>query len=328
MNPISRPSRSTDPGEQSSSEPKPRHPARRRSSETDGATDSAPALGTRPAPPLRLDSLVAGSYDPSSTTEDLEQLLAELSIAPADRQPAPSSGVDSPPRSERIQLAQMLSDTLNQELANAAAARTEPQRLNAIQSALDLAPATAPAQWHDCLRQAAQLIGATSGNAASIDTARRVLASFVDLAMRERSDQLPDQAAELAGALGDAAASFPFAARCELLVAQSATANRLGSLTMVNAAILALIRQLPADSDAETTRRIATLAEAIPNMPIGHRALAAIKLYNCAPVAMPWRLDALERIAALNTLLPELAATEEFCKILNQEIYRLRIEQQ
>ncbi len=250
----------------------------------------------------------------SLTQIDLTQSSVPVTVRPGPK-PVPATQQD---------LQQTLRTLLEHELSRAATGSHQ-QRLGAIQAAITLLPGVPPDHRHASIHQLIGCLEHTGRNDEALDCAIELIESFAAYPCCTERNLLNDSAALFARQLITATATFPFEARCRLVVKLLHASTALSSFAMAKATFDELITRISEGTVYQQAQQIGQVAARIPSMPQEYRTLATMKLYERAPENGPLRLATLEALAANSVLLGDAQRTTEFCLILNQEIFRLRI---
>lgn len=290
-------------------------------------SQSAPTLMT--APTLRTRPQAAGRNghpDSDDVENELRKLVDELIQAERGEAHSPWAGGNTPSGMAKT-LDQLISETIDFEIRNATTAPRERQQLAALNAALGLLPADDPAHRYRSLMLIVHQLERASGRCTSTDVAARIVETFAAYPCATDPAQLSANALDFTLAMGAATAGYPFAARCEILVALTIAADHIDCFAMARAAVDGLINEVRTVSDDKRLAYILQLAARIEDLPEDYRPVSAMKLYGCVPTNRLDRLAALEAIAANNVTMPDSQAALVFRTILNQEIYRLRLDQ-
>jgi hypothetical protein len=112
------------------------------------------------------------------------------------------------------------------------------------------------------------------------------------------------------------------------MVYQLWAAKKLECFAMVKASTDRLADIVCNDDDETTAQRIEQIVDTVATLPLKYRLMVASALYQCVTDEAHSKLRALEAIAHKNVDLPDTIDAREFCKVVNQQIYQLRIGQQ
>lgn len=281
------------------------------------------------APPVMKSTPIAARQ---SQEEELLQLLDQLRVdtEAVAGQAAPLPGARGEPALKtRDASDEQLDDAIDALFrAQLAATIAEPDNArmqNGLDSLLQMFPHNGIAARKEALQQAVSLLKRMDGSNDAIRMAVRMLDEFVAAHANTDKEQTSIDAERFIEALHAATGGYPSAARNKLLVYQLWGAKKLGNFTMAKLSV-ELTASHVSDDDPETTAmQIERAADYIQTMPLKYRLLAATELYKRAPDDAACKLRALQAIANRNLELPDTIAAADFTKIVNQQIYDLRI---
>ncbi len=219
-----------------------------------------------------------------------------------------------------------LADLMEHELSRAEAGDGR-QLLSGMHAAITLLPGVLPEQRHASIQRLVALLAHTSGNDDAQACAIELIESFAAYPCSADRYLLEASTEIFASKFMKATEAFPFAAKCRLLTAMLNAAVSLKSFPMVKTTLDKLIAQLHPTDPLQRAQQTQQVAALIPQIPLSYRTLTAMKLYGCAPKDAALRLMTLEALAYQNPILDAGDHSTEFCLILNQEIYRLRMDQ-
>lgn len=296
-------------------------PVRSRASSAPETKIAEPVIRSRTTHGARNASEPAPNFE-AELSRLINELTNDFSVA------APGGG-DSETRELRKTIPdvhELLVDTLRQELAIARHAIEDGRRLEALNGALLLLHAADTPVRNEVFPEIANLLGRCTATESSIQCALSLVRGIAGNASDPDKAHAVAVAQQTLSLLSEATRHFPFEARCELAVAGLYAAADIDSVTVARTVLQALLDGHQDNDPQAAGGRIAAFAAALPRVPDAYRVLAAMKLYQYAPTSMPWSLQSLEGIAGQNNCLPETTAAFEFCVMLNQDIYRLRMD--
>lgn len=259
----------------------------------------------------------------------LAQSIAALRLGDTpdtDQQPPHAPVIRPTEPSLEQQLDAVFIDLLETELSNAGKAHNEADRVDSLGAALLLLAGVNPNHRQAGFERLARLLAQTSGAGPVLDFIRHLIGAYGHYRNAYASDGANEDAERFARLLMQAIPHYPFTTQCQILCDLTHAAASARIYAMAKAAIDETLACTRSPDPAITVQRVGTFATHFERLPEPYRTLAAVKLHPCAPLAMPWRLQALEAIAAHMDLLPESRTTQEFAITLNQEIYHLRLD--
>lgn len=305
--------------------PQPTHAANRRNPfvpiVTKGRSNSAPpVMKTTPSPGKR----------PPCTDEELAQLLAELREQTAGK----PQDTPLPPSSTALRARNAIDDQLDHEiealfaaqLADTIAQDDQTRMLERLESLMDLFRHAGPATRGNALIQVIPLLQRTSADSKALRIAVSMIDEFVAAHQDTEKERTNTEAERFISAMHHAVAAYPLATRCQVLVYQLWGAKKLGSYTMAKTGIDLWAAVISANENDATTFRIEQAVDYIATMPLKYRLMAATALYRCVPDDAGFKLRALQAIAQNNLALPDTIEAQDFSKIVNQQIYQLRLD--
>ncbi len=281
------------------------------------------------APPVMKSTPLPGKRT-SCTDEELAQLLADLSEEAAEKigaMPWPSTSTAPSVRNATDdQLDHEIESLFAAQLAEAIAQNDEARLLETLEALMDMFRHTAPATSRSALLQVIPLLQRISGNTRALRIAVRMIDEFVaanDASDKERANA---EAEKFIHVMHDAVAAYPLGPKCQIVVYELWGAKKLGSFTMARTSLELWTTGLCTDHPDTTTRRIEQAVDYIATMPLKYRLMAATGVYRCVPDDISTRLRALEAIAQNNLQLPDTIEAQDFSKIVNQQIFQLRLD--
>lgn len=194
-----------------------------------------------------------------------------------------------------------------------------------LDSLLHMFPHNAIAARKDALHQVIPLLKRMDGSSNAIRMAISMLDEFIAVHADADEELTCVDAEVFISALHAATASYPVAARNKLLVYELWGAKKLGNFTMAKLSVELMAAQLGNDDPETMAIQIEQAADYVQTMPLKYRLLVATELYKLAPSDARSKLRALEAIANRNLELPDTLAAMDFTKIVNQQLYELRM---
>ncbi len=265
---------------------------------------------------------------------DVAQLLSQLGAGGTTCEPVvatlPSSG-----SAGSIDYRDALDEELDREidaifatqLGKTLTETDEVRLLEGLTTLLQMLPHTSKEQRKANLGKVIPLLQRTTGKKESLRVAIRLLDEFNAAHAHDSQDTTSVDAEAFMEALHAATAAYPLAAQCQLMVYQLWAAKKLNCFAMAKISTDHLANIIGDHDDDTSARRIEQAVDHIATMPLKYRLMVAIALYQCAPDEAASKLRALEAIASKNLDLPDTIDAQDFCKIVNQQIYELRIVQ-
>ena len=261
-------------------------------------------------------------------TRLLNQLRMETEAAAAQASPLQRDSAGPVLKSRDAsdeQLDEAIDAFFKAQLAATIAEPDNARMQKALDSLLLMFPHNGIAARKEALQQVVPLLKRMDGSSDAIRVAVRMLDEFIAVHANTDKEQTSVDAELFIEALHAATGGYPSAARNSLLVYQLWGAKKLGNFTMAKLSI-ELTSAHVSDDDPETTAiRIERAADYIQTMPLKYRLMVATELYKRAPDEGVCRLRALEAIANRNLELPDKIEAGDFIRIVNQQIYALRL---
>ncbi len=285
------------------------------------------------APPV-MNTTPRGAKAATPVDADIAQLLSQLSPGGATCEPVitalPSSG-----SSGSIGCRDALDEQLDREIDAIFAMQLEKtlvetdevRLLEGMTTLLQMLPHAPTEQRKTNLTQVIPLLQRARGGKESLRVAIRLLDEFVAAHAHDTQETTSVDAEVFIDALQAATAAYPLTVQCQRVVYQLWAAKKLNCFAMAKISTDYLADVMCDDDDDTCARRIEQAVDHIATMPLKYRLMVAIALYQCAPDEAGSKLRALEAIASKNLDLPDTIDARDFCKIVNQQIYELRITQ-
>lgn len=268
------------------------------------------------------------------TDEELETLIKELKgttivdeLNTEEKHKSVAAQVDASSTEFGVEdINCVIDDLFQSQLSEATQANDDIARQRGLQIAAGMLKNMDPAMRTAARFQILTVIGEDTPTAGAEQLLSTLVDDFVAAHRQMNKEQASPAAQEFVESLSYVMADFSVRAKCKLLVHQLWAAKKLDCFTMAKVAI-DMLGEAIVDGDPETTAgNIAKAAAYIDAMPIRYSLMVATELYQCAPDESPWQLHSLQAIANKNVLLPETAESQSFCRILNQQIYELRLD--
>lgn len=288
---------------------------------TKGRSNSAPPVMKSTPPPGKR---------PPSIDEELAQLLADLreeTTKKAQNRQLPQTSTATTTRSAiDDQLDHEIDTLFAAQLADTIAQDDAARMLDQLKSLMDMFRHAGHATRRSALMQVIPLLQRISDPGRALRIAVALIDEFV--AAHESSDKEKTNvdAEPLICALHQATAAYPLGTQCQILVYELWGAKKLGSFAMARMSIDLWSTDLCAIDHDATTRRIEQAVDYIATMPLKYRLMAATALYRCVPDDTGLKLRALQAIAQNNLALPDTIEAQDFSKIVNQQIFTLRLD--
>lgn len=266
----------------------------------------------------------------SCTDEELAQLLADICEETAEKM----RSAPLPPLKAAFDARDEVDEELDREidrlfstrLAEAIAQVDEASMLRELAMLIPMFRHAQGAMRKDALSQVIPLLNRTCGSKEAVRIAISMIDEFVAAHERAEKEATNADAEMFINAMHAAVVAYPLAAKCQLVVYELWGAEKLESITMARTSTDLLSNEIRSANDDTTARRIEQAVDYIATMPLKYRLTAAIGLYRCVPDAAACKLRALEAIAQKNLDLPDTLEGRDFSKIVNQQIYELRLE--
>lgn len=281
------------------------------------------------APPVMKSTPMAGERT-RYTNEELAQLLADL----RDETEEKVRNTPIPAASRATRARKAIDDDLDHEiealfaaqLAEAIAQDDEARMLAGLETLMDMFPHAGPTTRRSALQQVIPLLQRISGDRKALRIAVSMIDEFAAAHEDSEKESTNTEAEAFISAMHNAVAAYPLATRCQILVYELWGAKKLDSFTMARTSINLWTTEICADDHDATTRRIEQAVDYIATMPLKYRLMAATGLYRCVPDDTDCKLRALQAIAQNNLQLPETIEAQDFSKIVNQQIFKLRLD--
>lgn len=288
---------------------------------TKGRSNSAPPVMKSTPPPGK---------GPSSLEEELAQLLADLreeTTKKAQNTQLPRTGTATTTHNAiDDQLDHEIDTLFAAQLADTLAQDDDTRMLDRLESLMDMFRHAAPATRDSALMQVIPLLQRTSGDRKALRIAVSMIDEFVAAHQDSDKERTNTEAESFVSAMHSATAAYPMGAQCQILVYELWGATKLGSFTMARTGVDRWSAGLCAIDHEQTTRRIEQAVAYIATMPLKYRLLAATALYRCVPDDAGFRLRALQALAQNNLELPDTIEAQDFSKIVNQQVFTLRLD--
>jgi hypothetical protein len=285
------------------------------------------------APPV-MKTAPRSAKTATSVEADIARLLSQLSTSSAACEPVVATPASSGSAGS-IAYRDALDEELDREieaifamqLEKTLAETDEVRLLEALTLLLQMLPHTPPEQRKANLSQVIPLLQRTTARKESLRVAISMLDEFIAAHAHDSRETTSDDAEAFVEALHTATAAYPLAAQCQRVVYQLWAAKKLNCFAMAKISTDYLADIIGDHDDDTSARRIEQAVDHIATMPLKYRLMVAMALYQCAPDEANSKLRALEAIASKNLDLPDTIDAQDFCKIVNQQIYELRIAQ-
>lgn len=281
------------------------------------------------APPVMKSTPLAGRRAPC-TDDELVQLLADLceeAREKARNTPLPSTSAATTERNGvDDQLDHEIETLFTAQLAETIAQHEEARMLESLETLMDMFRHVETATRRGALLQVVPLLQFASGDRRALRNAARMIDEFVAAHKDAEKEKTNAEAERFIHAIQDAVAAYPLGTKCQILVYELWGAKTLASFTMAKTSIDRWTTEIGADDHEVTTRRIEQAVDYIATTPMKYRLMAATALYRCVPDDISYRLRALEALAQNNLQLPDTIEAQDFSKIVNQQIFKLRLD--
>lgn len=281
------------------------------------------------APPVMKSTPLEVKMPPE---EELVRLLEELRMdteaAAHQATPMPRAG-RGPALESRDASDDQLDDAIDSffkaQLATTIAEPDSARMQKGLDSLLQMFPHNGIAARKEALQQVIPLLGRMKGSNDAIRMAIAMLDEFIAAHAYTDAEQTSADAEQFVEALHAATDAYPVAVKNRLLVYELWGAKKLGNFTMAKLSVERMGANIRDDDDETTAIRIEQAVDYIATMPLKYRLMVVVELYKIAPDDACFKLRTLEAIANRNLELPDTIEARDFSKIVNQQIYELRI---
>lgn len=281
------------------------------------------------APPVMKSTPPAATPTPE---EELLQLLAELRIdaeaAAGQATPVPQASRD-PALNCRDASDDQLDDAIDAlfkaQLATTITEQDDALMQKALNSLLQMLPHNSIETRKHALPQLIPLLKRMDGGSDAIRMAIAMLDEFIAVHVKTDEEQTNVDAGQFIEAMHAAIAAYSPSARNRLLVYELWGAKKLGNFTMAKLSVDLMAGNIGDDDQERAALQIEQAVDYIQTMPLKYRLMVAIALYQRVPADAACKLRALEAIANHNIELPDTIEALDFSKIVNQQIYELRM---